>query len=440
MIDFTLNPEFAKKLEWVKTFVTEKVRPLDALFPEPFAPWNPRDQKAMKIVRPLQQDVRAQGLWAAHLPPELGGPGWSTVELLHLNEILGGTLWGPTVFGCQAPDSGNSEILARFGTDEQKERYLKPLLANEIVSCFSMTEVEGGSDPTQFRCKAELDGDEWVINGEKWFSSNAPFAEFFLAVVVTEPEAPLYNRMSILIVPHDAPGLTILSNPGLPGEPYPIGSHSHVRYDNVRVPKDALLGPRGSGFMVAQARLGGGRIHHAMRTVGMCRRAIEMMAARANSRVTKGETLSRKQLVQVDIGQCWIELEQFRLLVLRTSWMFDNHMEKEALPWIAACKVACAQVAHNIVFKAMHLLGSLGVSNQTPLAGMWSSVLALGMADGPTEIHQMFAGRAVLKSIPASEGRFPEDHIPRQRAKAVAMWGERDDVDAEKYRRLMAVK
>lgn len=440
MIDFTLNPEFEKKLEWVRDFVKAKVQPLDALFPEHGAPWNPRDQRAMKIVRPLQQEVRDQGLWGAHLPPHLGGSGWSAVELLHLNEILGGTDWGPTVFGCQAPDSGNSEILAKFGTDEQKERYLKPLLENEIVSCFSMTEVEGGSDPTQFTCKAELDGDEWVINGEKWFSSNARYAEFYLVVCVTDPDAPMYNKMSILIVPHDTPGITILSNPGLPGEPFPEGTHGHVRYSNVRVPRDSLLGPRGGGFMVAQSRLGGGRIHHAMRTVGMCRRAIDMMTVRANSRVTKGETLGRKQLVQVDIGQCWIELEQLRLLVMRTAWMFDNHMEAEALPWIAACKVACAQVSHNIIFKAMHLLGSLGVSNQTPLARMWSSVLALGMADGPTEIHQMFAGRALLKQAGKQEGRFPTDYTPHQREKAVAMWGERDDVDAEAFRMAMSVR
>jgi acyl-CoA dehydrogenase len=440
MIDFTLNPEFAEKLEWVKTFCEEKVRPLDALFPEHGAPWNPRDARAMKVVRPLQHQVRDRGLWGAHLPPHLGGPGWSAVELLHLNEILGGTDWGPTVFGCQAPDSGNSEILAKFGTDEQKERYLKPLLENEIVSCFSMTEVEGGSDPTQFTCKAELIGDEWVINGEKWFSSNACFAEFLLVVCVTDPDAPTYNKMSILIVPHDTPGITILSNPGLPGEPFPDGTHAHIRYDDVRLPKDSLLGPRGGGFMVAQSRLGGGRIHHAMRTVGMCRRALEMMATRAQSRVTKGETLSRKQLVQVDIGQCWIELEQLRLLVMKTAWMFDNHQEKEALPWIAACKVACAQVAHNIVFKAMHMLGSLGVSNQTPLARMWSTVLALGMADGPTEIHQMFAGRALLKDHAPYEGRFPPDYSPHQREKAVAMWGERDDVDADAFRTAMSVR
>jgi len=425
MIDFRLEPEFEQKLEWVRNFVREKIEPLDALYPEHGAPWNPRDVEAMRIVRPLQQEVKDKGLWAAHLPPNLGGPGWSAVQLCHLNEILGGTDWGPTVFGCQAPDSGNSEILARFGTAEQKERYLKPLLNNEIVSCFSMTEVEGGSDPTQFTCRAELDGDEWVINGEKWFSSNARFAEFLLVVAITDPDAELYNRMSILIVPHDAPGLTILSNPGMPGEPYPDGTHGHLRYENVRVPKDALLGPRGGGFKVAQSRLGGGRIHHAMRVIGMCRRAIDMMGARSQSRVTKGEVLAKKQLVQVDIGQCWIELEQFKLLVLKTAWMFDNHMEEEALPWIAACKVTCAQIAHRIVFKAMHLLGSLGVSNQTPLARMWSSALAMGMADGPTEIHQMFAGRAVLKRYKPTEDRFPTEYTPYLRERAEQMWGPR---------------
>jgi acyl-CoA dehydrogenase len=432
VIDFKLDEEFANKLVWVEQFVREKIEPLDALFPEHGAPWNPRDKVAMKIVRPLQAEVKAQGLWGAHLPPELGGPGWSAVQLLHLNEILGQTHWGPTVFGCQAPDSGNSEILARFGTDAQKRRYLDPLLANEIVSCFSMTEVEGGSDPTQFTCRAELVGDEWVINGEKWFSSNARFAEFNIVVCVTDPDAPTYNKMSTILVPYDTPGITILSNPGLPGEAFPDGTHAHIRYENVRVPADALLGPRGGGFMVAQSRLGGGRIHHAMRTIGMCKKAIDMMTQRAHARVTKGSTLAKKQLVQVDIGQAWIQWQQFRLLVLRTAWMFDNHMEKEALPWIAACKVACAQVSQDIIFKAAHMLGSLGVSNQTPLGRMWAStVMAMGMADGPTEIHQMFVARALLKEAQPYEGRFPPEYLPHLRGRAVAMWGEREDTSPE---------
>jgi acyl-CoA dehydrogenase len=423
MIDFRLDSAFEEKLEWVRNFVRDKIEPLDALFDGHSAPWNPHDAKVMSVVRPLQAEVRAQDLWGLHLPPHLGGPGFGQVELCHLNEILGRTHWGPTVFGCQAPDSGNCEILAKFGTEDQKNRYLKPLLANEIVSCFSMTEVEGGSDPTQFTTSAVLDGDEWVINGEKWFSSNARFASFLILMAVTDPDAERYEKMSAILVPHDAPGLTIISEPGLAGEAYGEGSHAHVRYENVRVPKDALLGPRGGGFMVAQSRLGGGRIHHAMRVIGMCRKAIDMMGERAQSRFTQGSLLAKKQLLQVDIGQAWIELEQFKLLVMRTAWMFDNHMEEEARPWIAACKVACAQISHRIVFKAMHALGSLGVSNQTPLARMWSGVLAMGMADGPTEIHQMYAGRHVLKQYTEAPGRFPTDYLPHMRAHAEKIFG-----------------
>ncbi|MDE1145153.1 MAG: acyl-CoA dehydrogenase family protein [Azospirillaceae bacterium] len=425
MIDFSIDPVFQEKLTWVRGFVRDQVELVDALFPDPDAPFNPHDEQAMAVVRPLQQEVRRQGLWGLHLPPELGGPGFGQVELCHLNEILGATIWGPTIFGCQAPDSGNSEILARFGTPEQKDRWLKPLLENEIVSCFSMTEVEGGSDPTQFTLKAELVGDEWVINGEKWFSSNARFAGFLIVMAVTDPDAASrHERMSAIIVPAGTPGLTFVSEPGIAGEPLEMGSHAHLRYENVRVPASSLLGPRGQGFMVAQSRLGGGRIHHAMRAIGMCRKALEMMCERAHSRTTQGETLSHKQLVQMDIGQCWIDLEQFKLLVLRTAWMFDTHQEEEARSWIAACKVACAQVTHKIIFKAMHLLGSLGISNQTPLSRMWGTVLILGMADGPTEIHQIYAGRHVLRANKATApGRFPSNYLPHRIAEAEAHFG-----------------
>lgn len=422
MVEFRPDPAFEEKIEWVRNFVREEVEPLDALFDKYSAPYDLDDADAMSVLRPLQAEVRRQGLWGMHLPPELGGPGFGQVELCFLNEILGRTHWGPTVFGCQAPDSGNGEILARFGTEEQKRKYLAPLLENEIVSCFSMTEVEGGSDPTQFRCQAVLDGDEWVISGEKWFSSNARYANFLIVMVVTDPDAPKYERMSTIIVPRDAKGLEFVSEPGVAGEPLDEGSHAHLRYNDVRVPRSNILGERGWGFKVAQSRLGGGRIHHAMRVIGMCEKALDMMCERALSRTTKGERLSEKQLVQVDIGQSWIELEQFRLLVLRTAWMFDNHMEKEARAWIAACKVACAKISHDIVFRAMHMLGSLGVSNFTPLSKMWANVLVMGMADGPTEIHQMYAARHLLRNHSSVEGRFPSDYIPDLREKARAKW------------------
>lgn len=418
MIDFSIDPAFSAKLDWVKGFVRDAVEPLDALFEHMTAPYDSKNEAQNAILKPLQAEVRRQGLWGLHLPADHGGPGLSQVQLCLLNEILGRTHWGPRVFGCQAPDSGNGEIIARYGTPAQKARFLDPLQAGEIISCFAMTEVEGGSDPTQFTTRAVRDADGWTLSGEKWFASNARFADFLIVMCVSDPDAPRYERMSTLLVPTDTPGIVFVSQPGLAGEPEEEGAHAHLRFDDVRLPLDALLGPQGQGFKVAQARLGGGRIHHAMRTIGMCQKALDMMGERALSRVTQGETLARKQLVQVDMGQCWIDLQQFRLLVLRTAWMFDQHMDEEARTWIAACKVACAQIVQEIVFKAMHLLGSLGVSNHTPLARMWGTVLAMGMADGPTEIHQIVVGRAVLKEYAPAPDRFPTDYLPRLRADA----------------------
>lgn len=418
MIDFSIDPEFAKKLVWVRDFCRDAVEPLEYLFENHTAPYDTQSEEQNAYLKPLQDEVRRQGLWGLHLPAHHGGPGLSQVQLCLLNEILGRTFWAPRVFGCQAPDSGNGEIIARYGTPEQKTRYLDPLQAGEIVSCFAMTEVEGGSDPTQFTTKAVQDGDDWIISGEKWFASNARFAEFLIVMCVTDPDAARYERMSTFLVPRNSAGLVFVSEAGVAGEPEEEGSHAHLLFDNLRIPADAMLGPRGGGFKVAQARLGGGRIHHAMRTIGMCQKALDMMGERALSRVTQGETFARKQLVQVDIGQSWIDLQQFRLLVLRTAWMFDQGMDDEARTWIAACKVTTAKISLDIVFKAMHMLGSLGVSNHTPLARMWSTVLAMGMADGPTEIHQMVVGRAVLKDYSPAPDRFPTDYLPRLRAEA----------------------
>jgi acyl-CoA dehydrogenase len=296
---------------------------------------------------------------------------------------------------------------------------LIPLLNGDIYSCFSMTEVEGGSDPTQFSCRAELHGDEWVINGEKWFSSNAHYAAFLIVLAVTDPDASKpHERMSALLVPTDTQGIEIVRRVGLAGERYGEGEHPHVRYTNVRVPRENLLGQRGRGFTVAQARLGGGRIHHAMRTIGSARKALDMMMERAVSRTTRGELLARKQLVQVDVAQSWLEIEELKLLVLRTAWMLDRGDEEGARLWIAACKVKCAQVARDVTLKAMHLLGSLGLSNETPLARMYMVWAVMGMADGPTEIHQMQMGRILMKSVKPAQGRFPTDYLPHLKAQA----------------------
>ena len=235
MWDFETDPEYQAKLDWVEKFMVDELEPLDLVALDPY---DKKNAEMMAILRPLQQQVKDQGLWAAHLRPELGGQGFGQVKLALLNEILGRSRWAPSVFGCQAPDSGNAEILALFGTDEQKSRYLQPLLDGEITSCYSMTEPQGGSDPGMFVTTATRDGDDWVINGEKWFSSNAKHASFFIVMAVTKPESRTYDKMSLFIVPGETPGIEIIRNVGVGGESGKHGSHGYVRYNDVRVPAD----------------------------------------------------------------------------------------------------------------------------------------------------------------------------------------------------------
>jgi acyl-CoA dehydrogenase len=414
MWDFSTDSEFQSKLDWMRSFVTEECEPLDLLFPYPGAPWDVANAAARSLLRPLQEEVRARGLWACHLGAELGGPGYGQVKLALMNEILGRSNWAPAVFGTAAPDTGNAEVLARFGTEEQKARYLRPLLAGEIVSSFSMTEPHGGSDPTQFRCRALRDGDEWVLDGEKWFSSNARYASFLLVLAVTDPDAARTERMSMFIVPAETPGVEIIRNVCTysESESEDEGSHAYIRYHQVRVPADHLLGEEGAGFRVAQARLGGGRIHHAMRTVGLCQRAFDMMCERALSRTTQGEVLAAKQAVEAVIAASWIELQQFRLLVLHTAWLIDTRPPGAARTEIAMCKVAMAKVHHDVIERALHLHGSLGTSRELPLAGWWAMAPHMALMDGPTEVHLTSVAKGVLRGRQPAPGLFPTEHIP----------------------------
>ena len=414
--EFETDPEYQRELDWVEDFVTNEVEPLEHVIRHA---WDMSDPVRQKLIPPLQEQVRERGLWACHLGPHLGGPGYGQVKLALLNEILGRTHAGPIVFGCQAPDSGNGEILAHYGTDDLKKRYLEPLLENEIVSAFSMTEPQGGSDPTQFVTHAELDGDEWVINGEKWFSSHARFASFLIVLAVTEPDAPAHKRMSMFVVPADTPGVEILRNVGVYGHDEDEGTHAYVRYTDVRIPADHILGGRGEGFAVAQTRLGGGRIHHAMRTVGLVKRAFDMMCERALSRVTKGEVLGRKQLVQEMIADSWIQLEQFRLLVLRTAWKIDRYNDYQRVRAdISAVKAAMPQVLHDVAARALQVHGSLGVSNEMPFGAMVLESFHMGLADGATEVHKVTLARQVLADYKPSDDVFPTMHLPRLRAQA----------------------
>ena len=404
MWEFQTDAEFQRELDWVAQFVRERVEPLDFVLG---SQWNIHDPGFRKLVRPLQATVKARGLWACHLGPELGGKGYGQVKLALLAEQFGRSRFGPIVFGAQAPDTGNSEILAHYGTPEQKRRYLKPLLENEIVSCFSMTEPQGGADPLVLKMSARHEADHWVLNGEKWFASNARFAAFYIVVAVTDPEARPHRRMSMFIVPADTPGIEIVRDYTFYGEAEPI--HAHVRWTQVRVPSENMLGGRGDAFVVAQVRLGGGRMHHAMRALAEATKCFEMMCERVVSRVTKGESLSLKQLVQEQIADSWTQLRQFRLLVLETAWLADQGKDWKAIRKnVAAVKATMPKVLHDVAARALHLHGSLGVTTEMPFSHLLLNSYHLGLADGPTEVHKITVAREVLKDVKPATDMFPD--------------------------------
>jgi acyl-CoA dehydrogenase len=417
---FETDEDYQADLDWTARFVREEVEPLSHVIESVM---DLQDPVRNALVKPLQDQVRARGLWATHLGPELGGKGHGQVKLALLNEILGGVPMAPIIFGCQAPDTGNAEIIAHYGTEEHKRRWLQPLLDGEVFSCFSMTEPQGGSDPKEFTTTAVLDGDQWVLNGEKWFSSNAHVAAFLIVMAVTEPDNPPYQRQSMIIVPTDTPGYEIVRNvkAGVERE----GHHAYVRFTDARVPKDNLLGGRGEAFVVAQTRLGGGRIHHAMRTVGMARVALELMLERAVSRRTQGELLSKKQLVQEMVADSWIELEQFRLLVLQTAWKIDKYNDyKRVRGDISAVKAAMPGVLNRIASRALQVHGSLGITDEMPFVAMLMNAYHLGLADGPTEVHKVTVARELLSRATPTDGLFPTAHIPAKREAALARYAD----------------
>src|SRR6516225_3553002 len=294
MWEFSTEPEYQEKLDWAREFVKTEVRDLEVLGVD-------RDT-VLRLEEPLKQKVKNAGLWAAHLPPELGGGGMGQVKLALLHEILGQAFYASEVFGNMAPDSGNAELIAVGATDEQKDRWLYPLLEGKLRSAFSMTEPGAGADPTLLKTSAVRDGDEWVINGHKWFSSNASVADFLIVMAVTNPDVHPYQGSSMILVPTDTPGVDILRD--IPTMEHPeetfgrYGGHAEVIYRDVRVPIENLVGNEGEGFVLAQKRLGPGRIHHCMRWLGQSRRAFDMMCERAVSRYTHGSHLSDKQTIQ----------------------------------------------------------------------------------------------------------------------------------------------
>jgi acyl-CoA dehydrogenase len=418
-MDFNPSPEVAQLRERVLDFMDAEIYPqereiMEALDAE-VGPGVPYPQNLAAV----REKAREEGLWNLFMPDERFGPGLTNWEYGLLCEEMGRSpMAAPMAFNCSAPDTGNMEILAEHGTPEQRERWLEPLLEGRIRSCFSMTEPEvSGSDPTLLQARAELDGDEWVIDGHKWFTSGAVGAELAIAMVVTDPDAHPYGRASMICVPTDAPGfnlvrpIPVMGHDGGPG-------HCEIRYEGCRVPKENLLGERGAGFAVAQDRLGPGRIHHCMRAIGTAERAHEMMCRRANERSAFGGPLGDKQFVQESIAASRMEIDQARLLTLYAAWKMDTEGKRAARQAISAIKIVAANMVMDVLDRAIQVHGSLGMTDDTPLAAMWRFSRMLRLADGPDEVHKMVLARRELnrwskRAEAEAEGNLEPRHTAR---------------------------
>jgi alkylation response protein AidB-like acyl-CoA dehydrogenase len=386
-----------ERREQVRAFMEAHVVPNEPAFAH-------EDDAAEALIAELQAQVKAAGLWAPFIGPEAGGTGTGFMDYVFLNEVIGRSAWGPRVFGCQAPDTGNAEILHMYGTPEQKERWLAPLVAGEIRSFFAMTEPEvSGADPTGLQGRAVRDGDEWVIDAHKWFASGADGAAFGIAMLVTDPDAEPHRRMSHIIVPAEAPGYELVRRVPVMGH---TGrghmTHCEVRYTGVRVPLANTLGEPGDGFRIAQKRLGPGRIHHVMRWLGQMQRAFELMCERSLAREAFGGPLADKQTVQNWIADSAAEIQACRLLTLDAARKIDAG--DEARVEISLAKFYAARVLHDVIDRAVQVHGALGLTDDLPLSGMLRFARAGRIYDGPDEVHRMVVSRRILRSFAAGEG------------------------------------
>ena len=355
-----------------------------------------------EIIDELKIKAKEQGLWNLFLPDDEYGAGMTNLEYAPLAEIMGRVSWSSEVFNCSAPDTGNMEILAQFGTPEQKKEWLMPLLNGEIRSAFAMTEPDvASSDATNIQLTIKRDGDEYVLNGRKWWISGAARerCKIFIVMGKTEPDSPdRYRQQSMILVPKNTPGVIIKRS--LPVMGYIDNeSHCEILFENVRVPVSNLLGEEGTGFAIAQARLGPGRIHHCMRSIGASQRALELMCQRATSRVAFGKPLSEQGVIQEWIAQSYLEIEQARLLTLKAAWMIDTLGKKAAQNEIAMIKIAAPEVFTNVVNRAMQVFGGAGLSDDFPLAAMWAHGRTIHIVDGPDEVHKRSLAKSVLRQF-----------------------------------------
>ena len=397
MTELAIKPEVAERRSEVRAFMEEHVYPNEAALAR-------EDESSDALIAELRAKAKAAGIWAPHLPPEAGGTGSGFIEYALLNEEIGRSMWAQLVFNCQAPDAGNGEILHMFGTDEQRERFLRPLVDGTARSFFSMTEPEvSGADPTELRTTAVQDGDEWVINGHKWFSSSAEGAAFGIVMAVTDPDAPPHRRMSQILVPTETPGYELI-------RPIPVmghagrgwSTHCEVRYTAVRVPRDNVLGEPGDGFRIAQKRLGPGRIHHVMRWLGQMQRAFELMCARALERETSSGPLAEKQTIQNWIAESAADIQACRLMTLQAAHRLDGG--DEARVEISLIKFFAARVLGEVLDRALQVHGGLGLTDDMPLALMWRMARGGRVYDGPDEVHKAVVARRILRSFAEGDG------------------------------------
>jgi acyl-CoA dehydrogenase len=401
-MDLGVSDKLRPLLAQVKAFVQEEILPLEEEYLAEIAvgdrwQFTPRQSE---ILEGLKSRARSAGLWNFFLTEGEHGSGLSTVEYAYLAEEMGKSHIAAEVFNCSAPDTGNMEVLHKYGSEAQKRQWLEPLLNGEIRSAFAMTEPGvASSDATNISTRAELDGDEWVVNGEKHYISGAgdPRCRVMIVMVKTDPEAPKHLQQSQILVPMDTPGVENLRPMLVFGQDDAPHGHMHQRFTDVRVPRDnVILGP-GRGFEIAQGRLGPGRIHHCMRAIGAAERALQLLCERAVSRTAFGKPLARLGGNIDIIANARMDIEMARLLTLKTAWMMDKRDAKEARVWISMIKTAVPNVSIRIVDEAIQVFGALGISQDTPLAGLYMAQRSLRLADGPDAVHRMVVGRHELK-------------------------------------------
>ncbi len=420
--DFSTEPEFQRELAWMRSFVDDEVLPLEALAP--------RDERTFRaIVGPLQERVKARGLWAAHLTPELGGRGFGQVKLALMHEILGRTVYAPTVFGNQAPDSGNAELLALAATPAQRQQWLYPLLDGRMRSAFAMTEPEvAGSDPMLIRSRARRDGDTWILDGHKWFTSNGSVADFLIVMARTDEDGERPS-FSMFVVPAGTDGVQIVRDVGTMEAPAQAASgfraggfgHAEIVFDGVRLTSENLLGEPGTGFALAQQRLGPGRLHHCMRWVGLAQRALDMLCERALSRAVRGSPLASNGMIQAWIADSAAELQAARLMTLHAAWRLDNEGSSAARTEISMIKYFGAQMLAAVIDRALQAHGALGYSTDMPLEAMYREARAARIYDGPDEVHRVVVARRTLAQYSAHE--VPTEYVPARRATARQKFG-----------------